>query len=570
MQATPPIAPQAPPSIIPTEDIIPTMKRIIAQNVAIRNSILETVTPSAATFLSVIKPLADVQNQSIGKIAVVAMLRYASPDPAAREASDEAIGLMREDESRCTANTNLFRIIQAVKDRAEPLGVEEEKYLNLMLMEFTRCGQGRLSPDQIHIYLENRNHIEKLKREYNRNIRNDDAGLWLSLEELDGVPEQELARFSKRQGAEESDNRDARFVRFTRGDMNAVLQYARNPATRKKMYVANENKVPQNVPLFREAFVLRDENARRLGYASHAAFRLETHVAKTPAWVSNLLDKLEQLLLPRGQREMQILLERREQDYPNSGDSMPPWDYDYYSRLALEDLDVKHVQISEYFPVQRTVSAMFDIFASCLQLRFVPFTSELLASSIWHQDVEAWSVWDEREASKNSFIGYIYTDLLWRPGKHKGSQNVNLQCGYLKGDGTRVYPATILMCSFPRPTASGCALLKHHETVSLFHELGHGIHDLVSRTSFARFHGHKTAPDFFEIPSVILEKWCWKRDELRQMSCHYTTLNSEYLRKWQEEHPREPCPPEKIPEKMLDGLVRSSTSNKALWYLRQM
>jgi metallopeptidase MepB len=132
---------------------------------------------------------------------------------------------------------------------------------------------------------------------------------------------------------------------------------------------------------------------------------------------------------------MQTLQERKRAylvkntDYPQEyPDTMPPWDYAYYTRLLLEDLQVEHTKISEYFPLQSTVSAMLEIFARILQLRFVPVPPEAIIGSQWHEDVEAWSVWDERVVSKGNFVGYLYADLLWRPNKHQGSQNVNLQC----------------------------------------------------------------------------------------------------------------------------------------------
>lgn len=132
---------------------------------------------------------------------------------------------------------------------------------------------------------------------------------------------------------------------------------------------------------------------------------------------------------------MKALLERKRRylaentDYPQEyPDIMPLWDYEYDTRLALESLHVEHAKISEYFPLQNTVSAMLEVFTSCLQLRFVPLPPEVMVGSQWHEDVEAWSVWDEREASKGEFIGYLYADLLWRPNKYQGSQNVNLQC----------------------------------------------------------------------------------------------------------------------------------------------
>ncbi|KAJ9148665.1 Metallopeptidase [Pleurostoma richardsiae] len=565
------VLPQMPPKVLSAAELIPTMRNILREQAAARDAVVRTVSPSSATFANSIKPLIDVENRTQGEIAVIAMLRYASPDQAAREASDEAIGLLHEFESDFTAREDLYHIIKAVKDKAEDLDPESVKYLDQLLLDFTRCGQGRLSQDDIKLYLAGRNHIDSLRREYNRNIRNDDEGVWFSPEELDGVPEPDLARFQDGSGTEEPDKEGLKFVRFTRADVNAVLQYAKSPITRKKLYVANENKLPQNVDLFKEVIVRRDQNARLLGYPSHAAFRLEARVAKSPAWVDRLLSDLEKVLIPQGEREMKPLTERRKIDHPDDRSAyMPPWDYDYYRRLALEDLRVRETDISEFFPLNKTLLAMLEVFASCLQLRFDPVPTELTAGATWHEDVEMWSVWDERPTSRGTFVGYLYTDLLWRPNKHKGSQDVNLQCGYVKDDGTRVYPATILMCSFPRPTGTGCALLKHSEIISLFHELGHGIHDLVSRTSNVRFHGPRAPPDFFEVPSVMLENWCWMKNELRQMSCHYTRLGPEYMASWQAEHPGEACPPEKIPEEMLEGLVQSRYMDRALWFLRQL
>ena len=108
----------------------------------------------------------------------------------------------------------------------------------------------RLNEDEIQLDLEKRNQIDHLRRQYNQNLRNDDGALWLSLDELDGVPAQDLARFVP--AKEDGGNEHMRFVRFTRADVNAVMQYAKNPATLKKIYVANEKKLPQNVDLFKQ------------------------------------------------------------------------------------------------------------------------------------------------------------------------------------------------------------------------------------------------------------------------------------------------------------------------------
>lgn len=421
-----------PPRIFSAEEVIPVTKTILKERCTVRNTVSQTVTLSTACFENVIKPLIDVDNRTQGELGVIAMLRYASPEQAAREASEEAVRLIGRSESEFTSREDLYLIIKAVKDKAEKLDFEAAKYLDSTIKDFTRCGHGILDRDQIKYYLDKRNEIDSLRRKFTQNVRDEDGGLWFSLEELDGVSEQDLSRFL---GVKEPNKEGMRFVRFRRAEVDAIMRYARNPATRKKMYVADASKLTQNIDLFKEVLVQRDGNARLLGYASHAAFRLEKRVAKSPDWVDNFLDGLEEVLIPQGKREMQALLERKRiylignTDYPQEyHTSLPPWDYRYYNRLALENLHVEHEKISEYFPMRNTVSAMLELFTSYLQLRFVPLPPELMVGSKWHEDVEAWSVWDEREESKGAFVGYLYADLLWRPNKYQGSQNVNLQC----------------------------------------------------------------------------------------------------------------------------------------------
>jgi metallopeptidase MepB len=102
----------------------------------------------------------------------------------------------------------------------------------------------------------------------------------------------------------------------------------------------------------------------------------------------------------------------------------------------------------------------------------------------------------------------------------------------------------------------------------LFHELGHGIHDLVSKTRFARFHGTMTVIDFGEAPSQMLENWCWTPSTLKSLSRHYSTLSPEYLKSWEEYAKGEPQPPEKIPDEMIESLIRAKHVNGALHHLR--
>lgn len=126
------------------------------------------------------------------------------------------------------------------------------------------------------------------------------------------------------------------------------------------------------------------------------------------------------------------------------------------------------------------------------------------------------------------------------------------------------------MCNFTKPTANKPSLLKHDEVVTMFHELGHGIHDLVSKTRYSRFHGTNTVRDFVEAPSQMLENWCWTPSQLKSMGQHYSTLSPEYLAAWQEQTGQQTPPPERIPDAMIENLIRTKHVNGALFVLRQL
>ncbi|EAW10350.1 uncharacterized protein ACLA_048190 [Aspergillus clavatus NRRL 1] len=100
--------------------------------------------------------------------------------------------------------------------------------------------------------------------------------------------------------------------------------------------------------------------------------------------------------------------------------------------------------------------------------------------------------------------------------------------------------------------------------------MGHGIHDLLARTKYTRFHGYRLPPDFGETPSIMLENWCWMKDVLKGLSCHYTTLHQNYLADWRKQHPGEPDPPKEIPNDLVESLIKYRYFNRGLYHLYQL
>jgi len=272
--------------------------------------------------------------------------------------------------------------------------------------------------------------------EFQKNQNEDRGFIWLCLQELDGVSEDVLSELEK--GIDENEGK----LRFPldHSHFGEALRCAKNSETRKRVLIAGANKYPQNVPDFREMMVLRDEAARLLGYSSHAAFRLENKMAKTPENVNAFLADLRTRLTEGGQVELEELKQVKKEDVESHGEFFDGhfflWDESFYQGKILEgQYKVSGSKIAEWFPLETTTKAMLAIFEHLFGLIFEEITRDArdkLAESgnggdlVWHKDVQVFAVWDDDEEG-GDFVGYLYLDLYAREGKSQGAASFNLQ-----------------------------------------------------------------------------------------------------------------------------------------------
>jgi metallopeptidase MepB len=294
--------------------------------------------------------------------------------------------------------------------------------------------------------------------------------------------------------------------------------------------------LPENIPLFKQAISLRAEAAQLLGYPNHAAYKLEIKMAKTPANVMNFLEDLQDRVLPYRSHEIMEFLDFKKADLearelPFDG-KLYVWDLSFYFRIMKKKYySVDDLEISQYFPLQFAVSAMLKLFGELFGLVFVEIQDEKdrakisptgrAADIVWHEDVLLFSVWND-EDSPYPFVGYLYLDLHPRPGKYGHAAALRLRPGFRRPDGTRNYPVAAILANFTKPAAEKPSLLKHGELTTLFHEIGHGIHNLVTQTTYSDYH-FNVVTDFVEAPSQMLENWCWIPAILQRLSSHYKT-----------------------------------------------
>ncbi|KAI1911702.1 metalloendopeptidase [Ophidiomyces ophidiicola] len=574
--------PQAPPLFTGTpSSVVENTKRLIARSRKVQDDVVGNVTLDTATFEQVLRPLATDENVMALESHILGFYQSVSTDAKLRDASTEAEKLMDDFGIESAMREDLFKLVDAVLKKSEKLDPESKRLLEKEHKDYIRNGLGLPVGPKRDRFKEIKKRLSQISIEFQKNLNEENGGLWLTKEELNGVPDDVVSGLKKGDG----DNTGKLFLTFKYPDLFPVMKYATNAEVRKQVSIANENKCNQNVPLFKEAIILRDEAARLLGYANHAAFRIEDKMAKTPETVNTFLGGLRKKLESGGLAEIEKLKLLKAEDLKSRNPSQVPdghyflWDHRFYDRMMLEkDYRLDHQQIAEYFPLQVTIRGMLKIFEEIFGLVFVEIEGEernKLSETgkgddiVWHKDVQVFSVWDD-EGEGNGFVGYLYLDLFPREGKYGHAANFNLQPGFIGKDGKRRYPATALVCNFSKPTAKKPSLLKHDEVVTLFHELGHGIHDLVSRTTYSRFHGTNTVRDFVEAPSQMLENWCWTPSQLKSLSKHYSYLSAEYLDAWKEQAGNKSRPSEQISDELIANLIKTKHVNAALFNLRQL
>ncbi|KAL8931982.1 MAG: hypothetical protein Q9211_006604 [Gyalolechia sp. 1 TL-2023] len=574
--------PQQPPMFTGTPTtVIEDIKRLIDKSRGVQDKIAGEVQASDATFKNVMLPMAQDENTMGLTAPIIGFYQAVSTDQALRNASTEAERLISDFAIESSMREDIFHLVDATLQQKEKLEPESQRLLEKEHKGFIRNGLGIPAGEKRDRFKDIKKRLSDISIMFQKNLNEENGGLWFTPEELDGTPGDVTSSFEKGEG----ENAGKLRMSFKYPDLFPTLKYCKNIETRKQVFIANENKCNQNVPLFREAIDLRDEAARLLGYPNHAAFKIEDKMAKTPKAVDDFLGDLRQRLTKGGAAEKKTLTELKEDDLKTRGEEKAIdghyflWDNRFYDRLLLEkDYSLDQEKLAEYFPLQTSIRGMLEIFEQLFGLVFVEMEdsdrSSIAPSGkgddiIWHPDVKLYSVWDDANEG-SGFVGYLYLDLHPRDGKYGHAANFNIQPGYVDENGQRRYPATALVCNFSKPTPKKPSLLKHDEVVTLFHELGHGIHDLVSRTIYSRFHGTNTVRDFVEAPSQMLENWCWTPSQLKALSHHYSSLSPAYEAAWNEQANGESKPDVKLPDELIENLIKTKHVNDALFNLRQL
>lgn len=307
------------------------------------------------------------------------------------------------------------------------------------------------------------------------------------------------------------------------------MTYADNRELRKEMAIAFGSKSFQQNSFNNEQIVLdivnlRHQRAQLLGYKTHAHFVLEERMAETPEKVMAFSEDLLAKAKPAAEREFKDLEKYAKK--LDGIDQLQKWDGAYYAeKLKKELFDLDQELLKPYFQLENVISGVFDISEKLYGLNFI----EVFDIDTYHEAVKTYEVRDVN----NGFIAYLYADFHPRAGKRNGAWMTSYKSQQIK-DGINERPHISIVCNFTKPTDTQPSLLTFTEVTTLFHEFGHALHGMLANTTYNSLSGTSVSWDFVELPSQVLENWCYEKEALELFARHYKTgeaIPMEYIEK---------------------------------------
>ena len=434
-------------------------------------------------------------------------------------------------------NEPLFRRIEAVyeSEARERLTPEQQRLTWVRYTDFVRAGARLIGADKERLSAINQR-LAELFTQFNQNVLADEEGQYLLLEreeDLAGLSESLIEAAAA--AAEDKGEEGKWVIANTRSAMDPFLTYSDRRDLRERGWRmwAERGDGPgehDNKPVITEILQLRGERARLLGYETHAHWRLENAMAKTP---ERALELMESMWIPAVARVEEEVAEMQAiAGSEGVAVDIEPWDYRYYAekvRQALYDYDQNEVK--PYLQLEKLREGMFWVAGELFGFAFKPVDDV----PVFHPDVRVWQVTD-RDTGRH--VGLWYFDPYARPGKRSGAwMNAYRRQHRLEGDVPTIVSNN---SNFVKGRPGEPVLISWDDAETLFHEFGHALHGLSSRVTYPTLSGTAVARDYVEFPSQLLEHWLATPEVLQRFAVHHRTG-------------------EPIPQELVDKLERATT-----------
>lgn len=521
----------APFSKIENKHFLPAISQLIDETKAEIDAI--TSNTQAPTFENTVEALENTGEKLDRATSIFFNLNSAETNDEIQKLAQEISPMLTEFSNDMLLNESLFERIKSVFNQKESLDLSEEQQMLLdkKYKAFSRNGANLSEEKKKELRIIDAE-LAKLKLTFGENVLAETNKFELHLtdeKDLSGLPEGVIEAAS--QTAQEKGKEGWVFT-LDHPSYVPFLTYSNNRELRKKMAIAFGAKGFHNDELDNQQNVLqivtlRHKRANLLGYKSHAHFVLEERMAETPEKVKSFLNELFEKAKPAAKKEFEELTAfAKELD---GIDHLEKWDGAYYSeKLKQKRFNLDDEMLKPYFELKNVINGVFTVAEKLYDLHF----EEVHNIDKYHPDVKTYEVKD----NKGELVAIFYADFHPRAGKRNGAWMTSYKPQQIK-DGKNSRPHISNVCNFTKPTASKPSLLTFNEVTTLFHEFGHALHGMLANTHYPSLSGTSVYWDFVELPSQILENWCYEKETLELFATHYKTgelIPMEYIEKIKE------------------------------------
>nr|WP_315172146.1 M3 family metallopeptidase [uncultured Flavobacterium sp.] len=535
----------APFSQIKLEDYQPAFIENIAAAKAEIDAIINN--PAAPTFENTIEAL-DFSGNALDRLSSIFFnLNSAETCDEMQKIAQEVSPLLTEFSNDITLNEALFQRIKSVYEQKDTLNLspEQSTLLDKKYKSFSRNGALLSEEDKLKLR-EIDTELAKLKLTFSENVLAETNNYQLHLTneaDLKGLPEGTIEAAS---ALAKSKDLDGWIFTLDFPSYIPFVTYADNRELRKEIAIAAGKKAFQNNEFDNQTIALkiaklRFERANLLGYETHSHFVLEERMAQHPEKVKSFLNDLLTKAKPAAEKEF-AELSAFAKDLDGI-EQLEKWDGAYYSEKLKQKLfNLDDEKLKPYFQLENVLNGAFTIANKLFGLTF----TEIFDIDKYHEEVTTYEVKDEF----GELVAIFYADFFPRKGKRNGAWMTSFKSQYIK-DGSNERPHISNVCNFTKPTATKPSLLTFNEVTTLFHEFGHGLHGMLANAIYPSLSGTSVYWDFVELPSQVMENWCYEPEALALFAKHYEKG-------------------EIIPQEYVDKIKESASFQEGMATLRQL
>lgn len=535
----------APFSKIKNEDYIPAFDSAIEKTKKEIDAIIQM--EDVPTFENTIEALA-YSGMELERISSIFFnLHSAETNDALEKIAQEVAPKLSQLANDITLNPQLFERIKVVYNQKDSLSLsaEQQTLLEKSYRDFVRNG-ALLDEKKKERLRQIDAELAVLTLKFGENVLAETNAYQLHITDeadLDGLPEgtMEAAR-----GIAEAQEKIGWIFTLDYPSYVPFVTYANNRALRREIALAAGRKAFQDNTYNNEKNIqhivqLRFQRAQLLGYETHAHFVLEERMAQQPTDVQAFLNDLLHKAKPAAEREFQELQAFAQEMHGIT--QLEKWDTAYYSeKLKQKKFSLDDELLKPYFQLEKVLDGVFTIAQRLYGIHF----KEVQHIDKYHDEVRTFEVYDDSQ----HLVAVFYADFFPRKGKRNGAWMTSFKPQYRQADQDH-RPHVAIVCNFTRPTATKPSLLTFNEVTTLFHEFGHALHGMLANTTYPTLSGTSVFWDFVELPSQIMENWCYEKEALELFAQHYQT-------------------DETIPMELIDKIKASASFMEGMTTLRQL